>query len=210
MNPIAGQRRRHLVILAAALVSFIEPAFAHHPMDGALPGTFTEGFLSGLGHPLIGVDHAAFILAAGFLLALAKGGLWGLGALILGTLAGAALFLGGIALPAAEIGVAFSVCLIGGPVLLRSRVELPVLAACLALAGLLHGQAYAESILGAEATPLGAYLFGFSLIQWLVGAAAFALHRRFMAATWMPAAGAAFGALVGAVGAAFLLLGAAG
>lgn len=210
MTPVAGRRHRHLVILAAALAWFVEPAFAHHPMDGALPETFVEGFLSGLGHPVIGIDHAAFILATGFLLARVKGGLWGLGALILGTLAGAALFLGGIALPAGEIGVALSVILIGALVLARRRIDLPRFAAGLALAGLLHGQAYAESILGAEATPLGAYLFGFSLIQWLVGTAAFAVHRRFMTAAWMRAAGAAFGALVGLVGAGFLLLGAPG
>lgn len=210
MKTLAGRLLKPLAILAVAWVSFIEPALAHHPMAGALPQTFAEGFLSGLGHPIIGVDHAAFILAAGFLLALVKGGLWGLGALILGTLAGATLFLGGIALPAAEIGVAMSVILIGGPVLLRSQIDLPLLATCLALAGLLHGQAYAESIFGAEATPLGAYLLGFSLIQLLVGAAAFAVHRRFMTATWMRVASTTFGALVGAVGAAFLVIGAIG
>ena len=50
-------------------------------MDGALPPTFMEGLLSGLGHPLIGVDHAAFIVATGFLLALLKDGLGGVLAL---------------------------------------------------------------------------------------------------------------------------------
>ncbi|HEY5637521.1 MAG TPA: HupE/UreJ family protein [Burkholderiales bacterium] len=205
-----SRRLAPVAILGLALASFAGAALAHHPMDGALPGTFVEGFLSGLGHPLIGIDHAAFILATGFLLARVTGGLWGLGALILGTLAGAALFLGAVTLPAAEIGVALSVVLVGALVLARRRLDLPRFAAGLALAGLLHGQAYAESILGAEATPLAAYLFGFSLIQGLVGATAFAAHRRFIDARWMRAAGAAFGALVGAVGAAFLLLGAAG
>ena len=82
------------------------PALAHHFMDGGLPQTFVQGLLSGLGHPLIGLDHAIFIIAAGFLLALVPGGLWGIAALIAGSLAGAALHLFGLDLPGGEIGVA--------------------------------------------------------------------------------------------------------
>ena len=38
-------------------------ASAHHVMGGKIPTTFAEGFLSGLGHPVIGPDHLAFLLA---------------------------------------------------------------------------------------------------------------------------------------------------
>src|SRR5262249_57584778 len=41
------------------------PAFAHHMMGGRTPSTFMEGLLSGLGHPVIGLDHLAFLLAVG-------------------------------------------------------------------------------------------------------------------------------------------------
>ncbi len=39
--------------------------YAHHVMGGRMPATFAEGLLSGLGHPVIGIDHLAFIVAVG-------------------------------------------------------------------------------------------------------------------------------------------------
>ena len=39
------------------------PAEAHHVMGGRMPSTFMEGLLSGLGHPVVGLDHLAFIVA---------------------------------------------------------------------------------------------------------------------------------------------------
>ena len=44
-------------------------AHAHHVMDYALPATMLDGLLSGLGHPIIGIDHFLFTLAAGVLAA---------------------------------------------------------------------------------------------------------------------------------------------
>ena len=41
------------------------PAFAHHLMGGHTPATFGEGILSGLGHPVIGLDHFAAVVAVG-------------------------------------------------------------------------------------------------------------------------------------------------
>ena len=63
-------------LLAAGLAAFGGPALAHHAMDYALPATALDGFLSGLGHPLIGTDHLLFIVAAGVLAArVERGGL---------------------------------------------------------------------------------------------------------------------------------------
>jgi urease accessory protein len=39
-----------------------EPAFAHHLMGGRTPSTFADGLLSGLGHPIIGLDHFAAVV----------------------------------------------------------------------------------------------------------------------------------------------------
>jgi urease accessory protein len=191
------------LIAAAALPGV---TWSHHFMENALPQTFAQGFLSGLGHPVIGLDHLAFIVAAGFFLALAERGLWGIAALILGSLAGAALHLAGIELPWNETLVAASVFLIGALVLARRTLGLAWLAGGLALAGLLHGHAYAESIFGAEPFPLGAYLAGFSLVQLAVAAAAFALHRYLMAskAAWTKPVSSALGASVCVIGIAFI------
>ena len=194
------------VTLAAALAA--APAWAHHFMDNALPGTFVEGLLSGLGHPLIGVDHAAFIIATGFLLGRVTGGMWGVAALVAGSLLGTASHLNGYDIVGGEIGVALSVIVAGGLLMGRWRIELSWLIGGLVLAGALHGHAYAEAIFGAETTPLYAYLAGFSLVQLGVAAAAFFAHRRLIAVreAWARPVSAGLGAATGAVGVVFLAI----
>lgn len=204
------------LIFATTLAAVPHAAWAHHVMDGNLPQTFVQGLLSGLGHPLIGLDHAAFIVAAGFLLALLEGGMWrGLQcvlALIAGSLLGAVLHLGGVDLPWSEAGVALSVIIAGALVLARRRIAPLVLAGGLALAGMLHGHAYAESIFGAEPTPLVAYLIGFSLMQCGVAMAALWAHRQLIATrtAWVRPVAATLGATVSAIGVLFLASGIAG
>lgn len=206
MKCAAAGKIKALAAAAAALVLLPSLAWAHHFMDDQLPQTLAQGLLSGLGHPVIGVDHAAFIVAAGFLLAPIKGGPWGVLALILGSLLGAALHLAGYSLPAGEAAVALSVILAGGLVMSARRIALTWMAGGLALAGLLHGHAYAESIFGAEPAPLLAYLAGFSLIQLGIAAAALLTHRRLMATSGsrVRRLSGALGAVVGAIGVVFL------
>ena len=189
-------------IRTALVLSLLAPAaWAHHFMDDALPRTWFEGLLSGLGHPLIGVDHLAFIIAAGFFLALVPRGAWGIVALIAGALAGASFHLAGLDVPAGEAAVAISVIIVGVLVAARRTVALHRVVAGMAFAGVLHGHAYAESIFGAEPAPLTAYLVGFSVVQLGVAGVAFLLHRS------LPhAAVRAAGVAAGAVGAWFLVL----
>jgi len=213
MNPELPMRRilsALPVTLAAALAA--APAWAHHFMDNALPGTFMEGLLSGLGHPLIGLDHAAFIVATGFLLGRVTGGMWGVAALVAGSLLGAASHLNGFDIVGGEIGVALSVIVAGGLLMGRWRIELSWLIGGLALAGALHGHAYAEAIFGAETTPLYAYLAGFTLVQLGVAAAAFMAHRRLIAAraAWAGPVSAGLGAAAGVIGVVFLAINIAG
>lgn len=201
-------RNRLFPVHAVALAALPATAWAHHAMGRELPVTFAQGLLSGLAHPVIGPDHAAFVIAAGFLLALVPRGLWGIAALILGTLLGAVLHLAGTQLPGAEIGIALSVVLFGGLVMVGRGIALRWLAPGLLLAGVLHGHAYAESIFGAEPLPLGAYLIGFCIVQSGVAVAAYIAHRRLAAAGrgWDRRTGYALGAAAGAVGIAFLSL----
>jgi len=208
---IPGLRmRRILGALPATVTAALAaaPAWAHHFMDNALPGTLVEGLLSGLGHPLIGVDHAAFIIATGYLLARVAAGMWGVAALIAGSLLGAALHLDGVDIVGGEIGVALSVVVAGGLLIGRWQIGLGWLVGGLALAGALHGHAYGEAIFGAEATPLGAYLVGFTLAQLGVAAAAFYAHRRLIAAreAWAGPVSAGLGAPAAAVGIVFLAI----
>jgi urease accessory protein len=154
-------------------------ASAHHVMGGKIPTTFAEGFLSGLGHPVIGPDHLAFLLAIG--VAVGVGGLNLVLPLlfVVASAIGVTLHVNGVNLPGAEIVVAVSV-LFAGFLIARGRA-LPVSlwAILFAAAGLFHGYAFGESIFGAERSPLHAYLLGLIIVQsaLTVGTALFARRK---------------------------------
>jgi urease accessory protein len=171
---------RPFVRLASSLILLVlgsAPAFAHHLMGGRTPATFIEGLLSGLGHPVIGLDHLAAVVAVGCLAAahrmapaLAIG-------FVIAMMAGVALHLHGTTVPGAEILVALSVIFLGA-FMLRGRDVAAVTAFLLfAVVGLIHGYALGESIYGAEQTPLYAYLLGLALIQSAIALAAMQLAR---------------------------------
>jgi urease accessory protein len=157
--------RRTAFLALPALLLTLAPASAHHVMDGQLPSTFAQGLLSGLGHPVIGPDHLAFLIAVG--VAVGAGGLsLALPVIFVAASAiGVALHVSGMELPGAELIVAASV-VIAGVLLARGRsLPLAAWAALFGLAGIAHGYAYGESIFGAEPTPLFAYLLGLVVIQ---------------------------------------------
>jgi len=147
------------------LLAATNAAFAHHVMGGQLPQTFIQGLLSGAGHPVIGVDHLAFVVAVGITAALA-GRLWALAlSFVAGTLAGCLVHLAGVTLPVAELVIAATVLLLGAIIATNRSLPALMLAILFAGAGIFHGWAYGESIFGAEQTPLIAYLAGFTLVQ---------------------------------------------
>jgi urease accessory protein len=150
---------------AIALLSLAPPAFAHHAMGGELPRTAWHGLLSGLGHPIVGVDHLAFVLAVGLMAYLAGRVVLLPMLFVAGTVLGCILHVQGYGLPAPEIAIALSVAIAAAVVASRARLPVGLLAPLLAVAGAFHGSAYGESIVGAEPAPLAAYLTGFGLIQ---------------------------------------------
>jgi urease accessory protein len=197
-------------IVAFALLLSPTAAQAHHVMGGVTPQTFGQGLLSGLAHPVIGLDHFAFVAAAGILAApLARGAVMPL-LFLAGGAVGAALHLAGLDLPGSEVAIALSVVALGGLVVLRRSAPAPVLAALFALAGVFHGYALTESIVGAEPAPLSAYLAGLVAVQYAVSLAALYGTRWLTAErpALAPAAFVAAGAALLAVGLT-LLLGAA-
>lgn len=141
------------------------PAFAHHVMGGRIPATFGEGILSGLGHPVIGLDHLAAVVAVGCLAAAHRAVIALCIGFVIAMMTGVVLHLYGATLPAAEILVALSVMVLG-TLMLRGR-DMPTGSALVlfAMAGVIHGYALGESIYGAEPTPLYAYLLGLAVIQ---------------------------------------------
>jgi urease accessory protein len=161
---LSSLRRTALLAVSSLLLS-VAPASAHHLMGGKTPSTFGEGLLSGLGHPVIGPDHLAFLVAVG--IAVGVGGLsLALPVVFVGASAiGVALHVNAVELPGAELIVAASVVLAGFLIARGRSLPLAAWAALFGVAGLAHGYAYGESIFGAEPTPLWAYLLGLVAIQ---------------------------------------------
>lgn len=154
------------------------PALAHHPSGGEVPDTFMAGLMSGLGHPVIGIDHLVFVIAVGLLAISSKK----LGAMIpvafvVATALGTLIHLQSISLPVPELIISASI-LVAGIFLARENRDNPILLAVIAaIAGIFHGYAYGESIIGAETTALGAYLLGFCAIQLGISAIAFTVGK---------------------------------
>lgn len=168
-------------LAATAALLAANPAFAHHAMGGVLPSTFGQGLISGLAHPVIGIDHLAFVIGVGLLAALTPLRFVLPLAFVGGTLGGAFLHLASLNLPGAELFILGSVLLMGVAILKQTRLDPKLMGAAFAAAGLFHGYAYAESIVGAETGVLGAYLLGFSAIQYAIAIGAG------LAATWLTA-----------------------
>jgi urease accessory protein len=157
---------RFLPLVTGSLVLFMStPAQAHHLMGGKTPANFVEGFLSGLAHPVIGIDHFAFIVAVGLLAATKRQGILIAIAFVLSAMVGTGLHLMGFSLPGAELLISGSVLLFGILLVLKDSPNTGLVMALAALAGMCHGYAYGESIFGASMTPLLAYLLGFTAIQ---------------------------------------------
>lgn len=161
--------------VAVATVVLQTPALAHHVMGGQMPQTFMQGLLSGLGHPVIGLDHFAAILGIGILAGIAGRGIVPVLAFSAAVIAGVAVHLGKVDLPSGELLVGLTTLAIGALVLLRQTIRPGLAAALFAIAGLVHGYALGESIVGAEPTPIVAYLAGLFVIQTVIGTTAYAV-----------------------------------
>ncbi|GGG17672.1 hypothetical protein GCM10010964_02320 [Caldovatus sediminis] len=167
----------------AAVLGVPGLAHAHHAMDRALPVTDWQGFVSGLAHPVIGLDHLAFVLAAGVLAAEARRrpGVLALLAFVGAGAAGTGLHLAGIGLGPVEAIVALTALGAGLALAAAPGTRRPgggALALAFAIAGLFHGHAYAEAVVGAQPGPIGAYLVGLAIVQGAIGLGAMEAARR--------------------------------
>lgn len=189
----ANQAKTQFMANSAAKVAAItigsslimSPALAHHPMAGKMVSNALEGFLSGVAHPVIGLDHLAFVIAVGCGSALlanreAIARLIPIGFLT-AALLGTGIHLLKLDLPLNELWVSLSVLLLGLTIGLEKRFPIAVLATFVTLAGLFHGYAYGESIVGAETMPTVSYLVGFTAIQSVIAYSTFFLVSKLQA-----------------------------
>jgi urease accessory protein len=200
--------QKAVLALAAALAA--EPALAHHVMGGAMPATFGQGLLSGLGHPIIGLDHLAALVGAGLVAARIRRGLALPVVFVIAMAIGVAAHLARFDVPSSEALVGLSVVALGAAAVAGPRVPAGLAALLFAAAGAVNGYALAESIVGAEATPLAAYLVGLVTIQAAIATGVALVAPALLRRTPEPAArGLRFaGGAVALVGVAVLAFGA--
>ena len=156
---------RCITLAGAGLFLTAGTASAHHLMGGKIPSTFAEGILSGVGHPIIGPDHLAFLLALGVAVGAARLSFVIPCLFLVAMACGVAAHVAAVTIPAAELIVALSVLVAGILLVVDRRVPAGLWMTLFVIAGFFHGYAYGESIYGAETTPLAAYLVGLVAVQ---------------------------------------------
>ncbi|RZM78679.1 urease accessory protein UreJ [Leptolyngbya iicbica LK] len=165
-------------VVGLSSLALAVPALAHHPFGGSTPTTAIAAFLSGLGHPVIGLDHLAFVIIVGLLAAVMGLGLMIPIAFTVAALVGTGLHLMGLNLPLPEVIISASVLLFGVFLALKQQPSTYLVMGLTAISGLFHGYAYGEAIVGANMGPLFAYLLGFASIQMVIGLAAYTIAKR--------------------------------
>lgn len=172
------------------LVLLALPAWAHEQSGQA------AGFVTGLLHPVSGLDHVLAMVAVG---------LWGaqLGAPAIWLLPvtfplvmaiGGFLGLLGVPLPGVEVGIAASAVLLGAMVATESRPPLALAAALVAFFAVFHGHAHGTELPPGQSGLL--YSFGFVVATGClhaVGIALGLLHRWRSGRVALRGAGAAVG-----------------
>ena len=139
--------------------------------------------MSGVAHPVLGIDHLAFVVAAGLLAANRPRGWTVPLGFAIASVAGTLVHLQAVDLPWLEGWIALSVVAAGGLLSLPKSVGSTVLLAIAAIvAGILHGYAYGESVVGVEMTPTAFYLLGFGSIQVSIALASRVIGQRAIAA----------------------------
>jgi len=138
------------------------------------------GFLTGLQHPIAGVDHVLAMVAVGIWGAqLGRPAIWVLPVAFPIVMAlGGTLGLMGVALPGTEVGIAISAVVLGLMVSLEARPPLGLAATIVGFFAIFHGHAHGTELpAGASGV---AYTIGFVMATGLLHAAGIAIgliHR---------------------------------
>ena len=163
MNPAKPCDRKAILASLLALVALWPLAAWAHVESGQ-----AGGFLSGLSHPVSGLDHVVAMIAVGLWGAqLGMPALWVLPVAFPMLMAfGGMLGLIGIPLPGVEIGIALSAVVLGALVLGQVRLPLAVAVIVVACFAVFHGHAHGTELEAGQNAML--YSLGFVIATGLL------------------------------------------
>ena len=127
-----------LVLGIACLLFTIEPALAHEEDEGGV------GFLAGLFHPALGLDHLLAMLSVGILSAQIGGrAIWYIpGTFVLIMILGGVLGMQGVGIPLVEAGIAISVLVLGIALAAEKYIPSYIAVVSVGIFGIFHGHAH--------------------------------------------------------------------
>ena len=168
--------RSSMLVALVTLLGFavlVLPVKAHHPLEGMSPENYNawQGILSGLVHPVLGIDHLVFLVSIG-LARLVDVRTWVLlliSCALIGSITG--LILPPLLLQEAWMGLS----LIALAVVSLKRFP-PIWVLPLAM---FHGYVLAGAMVGAKPTPLAGYLCGLLVSELALIIIGFLLVQRF-------------------------------
>ena len=143
---------------------FSSYSYAHHPMGGGLPSNFLNGFFSGIGHPVIGFDHLAFILTFGIISSYYENKIIIPLTFVTLSLFGTLISVNFFVIPFSELIISLSIIIAGLIVINERKINIYFPITLALTGGLFHGYAFGQSVVGIESTPLVAYLIGIASI----------------------------------------------
>jgi urease accessory protein len=162
-----------LSVMAAMLLAWPALADTHTPEE--VPQTFAEGFIQGVGVPVISVYHLAAMIGIGILVGIAARGVVPVLAFGAAAMLGVAYQLSPYDLPADDAFVALTTMIIGLLILLRKPISPRVASGIFAVAGLVHGYSLGSVVATAGAVPVLAYVSGLLIVQTAIGVVACAI-----------------------------------
>ena len=176
MNRLRASRHAGARRLTALTLLLLWPVAAWAHIQSGEAG----GFVSGLSHPVSGLDHVLAMVAVGLWGAqLGLPAIWMLPVAFPMMMAfGGMLGLIGLPLPGVEAGIAVSAIVLGIMVMLETRPALPVAVAIVAFFAVFHGHAHGTELQPGQNAML--YSLGFVIATGLLHAAGIAIgliHR---------------------------------
>lgn len=164
-------QHRHIGAIAALVLISLLSSLSGLPVHHAISNCW-EGFLWGIAQPVINLDHLASLVAIGLISSLIPHGTLIAASFVIATVFGTIIHLFPLNFTSAEIAIALTTITFGAMLVISPQRNWVALALVAAIAGLFHGYADSESIIGTGIIPLVAYVLGVTLTQYVVAMSA--------------------------------------